>query len=50
VGLLRAIGVVSRVAGRVLPEPLRYVPMARKARQLALLGGAGGIGSGARAL
>jgi uncharacterized protein (DUF2236 family) len=39
-GLLRGIGVVSRVAGRVLPERLRYVPMARKARLQALRGAA----------
>ena len=49
-GLLRAIGVASRLAGRVLPERLRYVPMAREARQRALRGDADGIVAAARVL
>ena len=36
--LLRTIAVVSRVAGRVLPDRLRYLPLARKARAQALQG------------
>jgi uncharacterized protein (DUF2236 family) len=48
--LLRAVAVASRVAGRVLPERLRYVPIARKARQQALRGDTGGIVARARAL
>jgi uncharacterized protein (DUF2236 family) len=47
---LQAIALGMRVVGRVLPDRLRYVPLARKAREQALGRGDGGIAAGAGAL
>ena len=47
---LRVISVTSRVAGRILPERLRYVPLARQARRAALQGRGGGSERSAQAL
>jgi uncharacterized protein (DUF2236 family) len=47
---LRTIALAARLAGRVLPDQLRYVPMARQAREQALRRSDGGIVAGAGAL